>query len=63
MDNKAKLSVLRTESEEIHLANNLYSNRKVHSIEATEEYRLRLARLEQIQKDITELARAIGVLH
>lgn len=61
MDDKAKLAKLQEESEGIGYANELFLNRDEHSSAATEQYRLRLERLEQVRKDMKELARAIAV--
>jgi hypothetical protein len=61
MDDKTKLANRREESETIQVANDLYLKHDEHSPAATAEYRLRLERLEQIRKDMKELARAIAV--
>jgi hypothetical protein len=61
MDNKTKLADRRQESEAIQMANDLYLEHGEHSPAATAEYRLRLERLEQVRKDMKELARAIAV--
>jgi hypothetical protein len=61
MDDKTNLANRREESEAIQVANDLYLKHDEHSPAATAEYRLRLERLEQIRKDMKELARAIAV--
>jgi hypothetical protein len=61
MDDRTKLADRREESEAIEVANDLYLKLDEHSPAATEEYRLRLERLEQVRKDMKELARAIAV--
>jgi hypothetical protein len=60
MDDKTKLADRRQESEAIQVANDLYLEHDEHSPAATAEYRLRLERLEQVRKDMKELARAIA---
>jgi hypothetical protein len=61
MDDKAKLAERREESEAIQVANDLYLKHDKHSPAATAEYRLRVVRLEEVLKDMKELARAIAV--
>jgi hypothetical protein len=61
MDNKAKLGELREESEAIQFANDLYLKHDEHSSAATAEYQLRVVRLEDVLKDMKELARLITV--
>jgi hypothetical protein len=61
MSDKTKLADRREESEAIQFANDLYLKHDEHSPAATAEYRLRLERLEQVRKDMKELARAIAV--
>jgi hypothetical protein len=61
MDDRTKLADRREESKAIEVANDLYLKHDEHSPAATEEYRLRLERLEQVRKDMKELARVIAV--
>lgn len=61
MDDKAKLAERREESEAIGVANDLYLKHDEHSPAATAEYRLRVVRLEEVLKDMRELARVIAV--
>jgi len=61
MDDKAKLAERREESEAIQAENDLYLNHDEHSLAATAEYRLRVERLEEVLKDMKELARVIAV--
>ncbi|MGA8503126.1 MAG: hypothetical protein WB683_16340 [Candidatus Sulfotelmatobacter sp.] len=61
MDDKTRLADRREESEAIQVANDLYLEHDEHSPAATAEYQLRLERLEQVRKDMKELARAIAV--
>jgi hypothetical protein len=61
MDNKARLEERRDESEAIQFANDLYLKHDEHSSAATAEYRLRVVRLEEVLKDMKELARLIAV--
>ena len=61
MDNKAQLKERRDESEAIQFANDLYLKHDEHSSAATAEYQLRVVRLEEVLKDMKELARLIAV--
>jgi hypothetical protein len=61
MDDKTKLAQRREESEAIQVANDLYLKHDEHSSAATAEYRLRVVRLEEVLKDMKELARVIAV--
>jgi hypothetical protein len=61
MDDKAKLAERREESKAIQVANDLYLKHGEHSPAATAEYRLRVERLEEVLKDMKELARVIAV--
>jgi len=61
MDDRTKLANRKKESDAIQFANDLYLEHDEHSLAATEEYRLRLARLEEVRKDMKELARLIAV--
>jgi hypothetical protein len=61
MHDKAKLAERREESEAIQVANDLYLKHDEHSAGATAEYRLRVVRLEEVLKDMKELARLIAV--
>jgi hypothetical protein len=61
MDNKLKLGELQEESEAIQLANDLYLKHNEHSSASTAEYQLRVVRLEDVLKDMKELARVIAV--
>jgi len=61
MDNKAQLEERRDESEAIQFANDLYLKHDEHSSAATAEYQLRVVRLEEVLKDMKELARLIAV--
>jgi len=61
MDDQTKLADRREEPEAIQVANDLYLEHDEHSLAATAEYRLRLERLEQVRKDMKELARAVAV--
>ena len=61
MDDRSKLANRQEESDAIQFANELYLEHDEHSLEATAEYRLRLERLEEVRKDMKELARVIAV--
>jgi hypothetical protein len=61
MDDKAKLAERQEESEAIQAANDLYLKHDEHSPAATAEHRLRVVRLEEVLKDMKELARVIAV--
>jgi hypothetical protein len=61
MDDKTKLASCQEESEVIQFANDLYLKHDKHSPAATAEYLLRLGRLEEVRKDVKDLARAITV--